>query len=78
MNPHSFLADPDPAVFLNADSDRAPAGFLMQIRIQLRIFFFLIPYEYEEISEVNKFSAEIQFIFDTVHFNYSFCWETNY
>ena len=32
MGPHSFMADPDPAVLLNAD----PAAFLMRILIQLK------------------------------------------
>ena len=26
MDPHSYLADPDPAVFLNADPDPDPGG----------------------------------------------------
>ena len=26
MDPHSFFADPDPAVFLNADPDSDPGG----------------------------------------------------
>ena len=33
VDPHSFLADPDPAFFLNADPD--PAALKMWIRIQL-------------------------------------------
>ena len=33
VDPHSFFADPDPAVFLNADPDTA--AFQMLIRIQL-------------------------------------------
>ena len=33
---HSFFADPDPGVLLNADLD--PAAFLMRIRIQLYTF----------------------------------------
>ena len=32
MDPHSFFADPDPAVFLSADPDLA--GFSIRIRIQ--------------------------------------------
>ena len=35
MDPHSFFADPDPAVFLNADLD--PAAFLLRIRIWIQI-----------------------------------------
>ena len=33
VDPHSFFADPDPTVFLDADPD--PAACLMRIRIQL-------------------------------------------
>ena len=33
MGPHSFMADPDPAVLLNAD----PAAFLMRIRVKLKL-----------------------------------------
>ena len=33
VDPHSFFADPDPAVFLNVDPD--PAAFFWRIRIQL-------------------------------------------
>ena len=32
VDPHSFFADPDPAVFLKADPD--PAAFKIRIRIQ--------------------------------------------
>ena len=35
---HSFFADPDPAVFLNADPD--PAALKMRFRIQLKTNFF--------------------------------------
>ena len=38
VDPHSFFADPDPAVFLNADPD--PAALKMRIRIQLKTNFF--------------------------------------
>ena len=34
VDPHSFFADPDPDVFLNADPD--PGALLMRIRIQLK------------------------------------------
>ena len=33
VDPHSFFADPDPAVFLKADPDKS--AFKMWIRIQL-------------------------------------------
>ena len=33
VDPHSFFADPDPTVFLDADPD--PAACLMRFRIQL-------------------------------------------
>ena len=36
VDPHSFVADPDQAVFLNADPD--PAAFEMRICIQLYNF----------------------------------------
>ena len=49
MDPYSFFADPDPAVFLNADLD--PAAFLMRFRIQFKSFNKL---PYEEFSEVEK------------------------
>ena len=41
VDPHSCFADPDTAVFLNADSDLA--AFLMRIRIQLKnsVTFFV-------------------------------------
>ena len=38
VDPHSFVADPDPAVFLNVDPD--PAALKMRIKIQLNFFFF--------------------------------------
>ena len=41
VNPFSFFADPDPAVFLTAGPD--PAAFLMRIRIKL-----------EELAEVEN------------------------
>ena len=34
VDPHSFFADPDSAVFLNADPVPDPAAFKMRIRIQ--------------------------------------------
>ena len=34
VGPHSFFADPDPAVFFHADPD--VAAFLMRIQIQLK------------------------------------------
>ena len=49
VDPYSFFADPDPAVFLNADLD--PAAFLMRFRIQFKSFYKL---PYEEFSEVEK------------------------
>ena len=50
MDPHSFFADPDPAVLLNADPD--PAAFLMRIRIHLSKMCTKLPYE--EFSGVEK------------------------
>ena len=47
MDPHYFLADPDPAVFFNGDPD--PAAFSMRIRIQLSK---KLPYE--ELAVVEK------------------------
>ena len=47
-NPHSFFADSDPAVLLNADPD--PAAFLMQIRIQLK----KIPYKQMSVVAKDK------------------------
>ena len=37
VDPHSFFADPDPAVFLNADPDPAQTNFY---KITLRRVFF--------------------------------------
>ena len=37
VDPHFFLADQDPADFLNADSDPDPAALYMRIRTQIRI-----------------------------------------
>ena len=50
MDPHSFFADPDPTVFMNADPD--PAAFEMQIRIQRLQICKKSPYE--EFSLVVK------------------------
>ena len=36
VNPHSIFADPDPAVFLNADPD--PAAHLIWIWIQIFLY----------------------------------------
>ena len=47
VDPHSFVADPDPAVFLNVDPD--PAALKMRIKIQLNFFFF---YTFEDFSIV--------------------------
>ena len=47
-DPHSFFADSDPAVLLNADPD--PAAFLMQIRIQLK----KIPYKKMSVVAKDK------------------------
>ena len=43
VDPHSFFADPDPTVFLDADPD--PAACLMRIRIQLSKICKKFPYE---------------------------------
>ena len=50
MDPHSFFADPDPDVLLNADLN--PAAFFMRIRIQLEKICNKLPYE--ELSGVEK------------------------
>ena len=43
MDPQSFFADPDPAVFLNADPD--PLALIIRIRIQLKQIFQKQSYE---------------------------------
>ena len=43
VDPHSFFADLDLAVFLNADLD--PAAFLIRIRIQLKQICEKLPFE---------------------------------
>ena len=47
-----FLADQDPADFLNADSDPDPAALYMRIRTQIRIQqkFFCKTYPCEDLS----------------------------
>ena len=52
MDPHSFFADPDPAVLLNADPD--PAAFLMRIRIQLKQICKILPYEESVVEKDQK------------------------
>ena len=54
MDPHSFFANPDPAVLLNADPgpDPDPAAVLMRIRIQLNKISKQLPCE--EFSGVEK------------------------
>ena len=47
VDPHSFVADPDPAVFLNVDPD--PAALKMRMKIQLNFFFFI---HFEDFSIV--------------------------
>ena len=42
VDPHTFFADPDPAVLLNADPD--PAAFLMRIRVQLNKICIKLPF----------------------------------
>ena len=36
VDPHSFFADPDPAVFLNVDPDIPVAAFLTRIKIRIQ------------------------------------------
>ena len=50
VDPHSFFADPDPAVLLNAVPD--PAAFFKRIQSQLKKNCSKFPYE--EFSEVEK------------------------
>ena len=52
VDPHFFLADQDPADFLNADSDPDPAALYMRIRTQIRIQqnFFCKTYPCEDLS----------------------------
>ena len=52
VDPHSFVADPDPAVFLNVDPD--PAALKMRIKIQLNFFFFIYTFEDFSIVVQNK------------------------
>ena len=52
VDPHSFVADPDPAVFLNVDPD--PAALKMRIKIQLNFLFFLYTFEDFSIVVQNK------------------------
>ena len=55
---HSFFADPDPAVFLNADLD--PAAFLMWIRIELKQICESLPYEeFTGVEKDNKNGSKI-------------------
>ena len=58
VDPHSFFADPDPAVFLNADLD--PAAFLMWIRIELKQICESLPYEeFTGVEKDNKNGSKI-------------------
>ena len=50
VDSHSFLADPDPSVLLNADPD--PAAFKIRIRIQLKQI--TIPSEDFSVVDQNK------------------------
>ena len=50
MDPHSFFADQDPGVLLNAEPD--PAALVLRIGIQLYKLCKKLPYE--EFSVVEK------------------------
>ena len=52
MDPHSFFANPDPAVFLNADPN--PASLWMRFRIQLKQIFEKLPDEECFVVEKDK------------------------
>ena len=54
MDLHSFFADPDPAVFLNADLDPDQAVFLKRIWIRIQLLKNCEKLSYEEFSGVEK------------------------
>ena len=56
MDPHSFLADPDSAVFLNAVPD--PAAFLMRIQIQLQICEKLLLKRFYKVKNTRKIAQK--------------------
>ena len=54
VDPHSFFADPDPAVFLNVDPDQAV--FIMHIHIRIQLKQFVVKH-IKYCSEVRNYGA---------------------
>ena len=59
MDPHSFFADLDPAVFLSADPDPAAFSMLIRIQIQLKNPCKKLPYVELSVGKKAKMIAQM-------------------